>query len=223
MSRGPEYQKERSERQRARILSLLCAHPMSKRQVSSELFMHPETASGHLTIMRRLGMIHIGGHFLDDKSGMGRVVPVYYPGNLPDVKYTSVRERMRIQTQEHSAYRKKLVEQALQDGPRRSDQISLAIGLSVGRTRTYIRQMRLEGKVYIAKWGIGAENNYTFPLYGLGSKKDAKQPKMTTKQYYKKLKKSVERYGKMIDKKMAADAVKKHLRKPQSIFSALGL
>lgn len=46
---------------------------------------------------------------------------------------------------------------------------------------------------------------------------------MTSRQYYRKMKKSVERYGMIMDKKKAKDTVKKHLKTKQTIFSALGL
>lgn len=169
--RAPGYQKERSERQRARIMELLKVQPMGKRQIGAELFMHHETAGKHLTFMKRANEIHIGGHYIDETGAIGRVIPLYYPGPGEDVVYASVRDRIKIAAAAKPLQRYAKIEKALQDGALKSDDVAAKIGVSVATARKNLHSLRKKGRVFIEKWGTKEENNYAFPLYAWAKEK----------------------------------------------------
>lgn len=221
--RGPEYQAERSQRQRDRILSLLRISPLTTAQLAERMFLHRSTVINHITVLRRSNQIHIGSHAVDSSSGMGRISPIWSAGEGADAVYLSKTKKATIRKQTFIPGRLEDVERLLTGQQRTAREVSILMGLSLVRTRSYIRMLRDQKRVFVKGWTTVGDTFYQAPLYLAGKGKDKPIKRATAKEYYQRIKTQPERYDKMLAKKNAQHYVNGHLKKPQSIFAALGI
>lgn len=209
------FQFERTERQLQRVLAALVDEPMTSLELSRALF----TSLSSISTYKRLLLaepkrIYVSGYASD---GSMRPGAVYSVGNLPDVPFVRKRDA-KVSIYDRQMYR---AMGYLQEA-RSVAELSALLGLqSVGGATTYIRDLRSKKRVYISSWRHG--KGPLTPLYRMGCGRDAKRPKKTRADDWKRDKADPERHERIKQKSRIATQLKAAVRKPQNIFSALGL
>lgn len=161
MPRGPDYQKERSERQQQRILELLAIRPMSAYDLSDRLHLARTNVHKHLNALMEKPNRRVRVATFELKVGRPRYV--YALGNKPDLKM--------------AAFQKQRIVDALKelDEPSTTYAIVDSIGMDRSNIKHYFQPLRKAKRIYIADW-IWSDRTAT-PLYLAGQGEDAPRPR----------------------------------------------
>lgn len=215
--RGPNYQKERGERQEARILAACSETALSAKAIAAALNLH---ISGISIYTRRLmnepRRMHIAGHA---SNQAGRSTPLYKTGNLPDVPCIPKRKAKlpdRVETQRNRIL-------TAMSTPKTVKAIAKEIARSTSRTVTYITELRADRLVHIAGWEKPAGRGDLAPIYALGHKRDVRKPRQSRKERYKLEMQDDDRRDHILSQRRARTWKAKAARSPQSWLSALGV
>jgi predicted ArsR family transcriptional regulator len=217
--RGPNYQKERGERQKQRILDLVASEPKTAKQLAEGIHLSLTGVLLHTKVMMRETprRLHIAGWV---PSSGGKPAPLYGLGDVPDAAYDPIRKAKlpdRVDT------RAALIRKLLEDAPLTAEQLGNAAHLSPSRTRFYLRRLRDAGEVHIKGWEPPPGRGDLSPVYALGNRTDKKKPRKTRAETYRKEKSDPERLARLQAKRRARHTLEKYRKKPQGIFAALGL
>lgn len=159
MPRGPDYQKERSERQQQRILDALQAGPMTTYQLAEILHLARPTVTKHInSLLVQPRRVHVESFIL----GNGRPRSVYAIGNGTNAKISRVQEGRILDFL------------AGQTEPLSTHQIAWLIGMTYPTARNYVRSLRERRKIHVAKWGWSDRTRRA--LYLAGKKDGAPKP-----------------------------------------------
>lgn len=210
------------DRARSRILACIEKKHMSAQELADAIFMSRDGVNRHLKKMRNEGLIHIAAYSFNRKGG--QPAPRYLAGEGQDAVYENTRTPNR-----HFIVTNRLlaVEQAIRYH-HTTGEIAEKLGLTNTRARYYVAILRKTRPIYICGWrqlsaGIA-------PIYALGSKPDAAKPIRTRAMAYAEkikrwsadpvLSEKLELQRKVRSVRNRVESTRK---KPQSIFSALGL
>lgn len=217
MPRGPDYQKDRSDRQKARIMDALADGPMNTKALAEKLHLSRTII---LKYLHQLGqeprLVRVSGY--DDRHG--RPAPIYALGSEADEVFVRQADRPRPG---RVAMRRQQIIDALTGSPMTCEQLSNIIGIQRSPIRNYLAELRNERRVHISGWTKAIKQGDIAPIYGLGNRPDAPKPRKSRQQRWKEEKADPERYDRIKAKKRAAYAVDVAVKKPQGIFAALGL
>lgn len=215
--RPADYQRARTERQLGRVLAALADEPMTTVELSQKLFMGLSSAGKYIRILRAEPQrIYVSGHVAD---GSQRPGAVYSLGNLPDVPF------VRKSKLKGSIYDRQLA-RTVRFLAERHSAAELAVELNVltpGSARIYINDLRRQKRVYISAWQHPGGQGDWAPLYRIGCGRDAKKPKTTRADQWKREKSDPDRHERIKLKRRIDWQLKAAVKKPQNIFSALGL
>lgn len=167
MPRGPDYQKERGERQQARILDALAGKQMTSLQIAAALHLSRATTLKHLTILRKRPNKRVYVRALILKSGIGRPEIIYACGSKNDATVRKVQETRILDVLEELTM------------PQSARQIADAAGLTHPNMKNYIRSLKGSRKIYVAKWAWS--NQTRVPMYLAGDAEDAPKRPMREK------------------------------------------
>lgn len=161
MPRGPDYQKERSERQRQRILELLSIRPMSTYDLSDRLHLARTNVHKHLNALMEKPNRRVRVATFELKQGRPRYV--YALGDRPDLTMAQ--------------FQKQRIVDAMRElgEPSTSYAIVDSIGMDRSNIKHYFRPLRQAGRIYIADW-TWSDRTAT-PLYMAGKGEDAPRPR----------------------------------------------
>lgn len=107
--------------------------------------------------------------------------------------------------------------------PMSAVELSLRMHRTAKVTRGYVCILRKAKKVRVASWReLGKQGDHT-PIYGVGSKPDAPKPRKTKKQIWRETLANPDKHEWQKSRKRALWRVAAARKKPQNIFSALGL
>lgn len=217
--RGPNYQKERGERQKQRILDLVASEPMTAKQLAESIHLSLTAVLLHTKAMMRSAprRLRIAGYV---PSSIGKPAPLYGPGEAPDTAYDPIRKAKLLDRVETKAA---LIRKHLEEAPRTAEQLGNLAHMSPSRTRFYLRRLRDAGEVYIKSWAPPPGRGDLSPVYAIGSRTDKKKPKKTRAETYAKEKADPERLARIQAKRRARHTLEKYRKNPQGIFAALGL
>lgn len=219
MPRGPEYQKDRGERQKQRILELTAVAPMSARDLAAAVHLTVSAVLLHTKAMMRETprRMHIAALV---PAGKGKPTPMYGPGDLPDAVYEPVRlpsKPDRVETRMGQ-----LVE-LLEQGSCTAEQAALKMHLSISRAREYVRRLRDMRWAYIADWIKPEGRGDLAPSYALGIRADKPKPRETRAERWRKERGDAEKYRRILAQRRHLHLRAKLKTKPNGIFGALGL
>jgi predicted ArsR family transcriptional regulator len=219
MARGPDYQKDRGERQKQRILELTAAKPMSARDLAGAVYLTVSAVLLHTKAMMRETprRMHIAALA---PTGTGKPTPLYGPGDLPDTIYDPVRKPKlpdRVETRMGQ-----LVE-LLEQGSCTTEQAAIKMHLSHSRAREYMRRLREMGWAYITDWIKPEGRGDLAPSYALGMRADKPKPRETRAERWRKEKGDAEKYRRILAQRRHLEQRAKLRAKPNTIFGALGL
>lgn len=219
MPRDCEYQRSRGERQKGRILAAIAAEPKTVRQLAEAVHLTMSAVLLHTKAMMRETprRLHIAGYVPNSE---GRPAPLYGPGDIPDASYE--RKRKDKVPDRLEARRAKLIE-LLRAAPRTAAQLGQLMHLSDSRVRIYIRELREEGGAYIKDWAPPPGRGDLSPVYALGNRPDKVKPRQTRADTYQKEISDPDKHARLLAKQRARYTVKKHTKRPQGVFAALGL
>jgi DNA-binding CsgD family transcriptional regulator len=160
MSRGPDYQKERSERQEQRILDALLVASMTAYQLAERLHLSRQCIQVHVRALMAQPDRRV--HVVSFQLGAGRPRLVYGLGSGHDAKIHKFQQERVLDfltdiTIPQSAY-----------------QISERMGMGYGNLKVYIRGLKKRRKIHIASWLWSAK--VAVPLYLIGNEPNAPKP-----------------------------------------------
>lgn len=217
--RAPNYQKERGERQKHRILALVAAQPMSARELADAVHLTLTGVLIHTKQMMRETprRLRIAAY---RPTAAGKPTPLYGAGSEPDAIYE--RKRKDKQPDRVEARMAQLV-QVLEDGPGTAEQLGMRMNLSTARAREYVRRLRAMGWAHISDWVAPVGRGDLAPCYALGAKKDKPKPRQTRADRYRKERQDPEKYEHILAQRRHLHQRAKLRQKPNGIFGALGI
>lgn len=223
MPRGQKNM-EIGQRRAQAILDLLASGPMSRQQLSRALAAASSSIAMHLERLHAAKRIHVCGHI---PNHMGMPATLWALGNLPDVEYVPLSRPM---PKTSAAERREQVLRALGKKPRTSLQLAESIHVVKKTASVYIAQLRRDKRLYIVKWIAGgtlypdSRASSWVPVYGVGNEPDAPTPKRETRaaRHARLSKDSAFRQAER-QRARVYYLIKRAKKKPQTIFSALGL
>lgn len=212
----------RRDRTRAKILAITAGADTSAVDLATMVYLSRDNVNRYLKKLRAEKLVHIGAYRANHAGG--QPTPLYRAGEGQDAVYVPTRANLRklivgdrLDAVKHLLRYK-----------RTSADVGLLLGLTTGRARFYICELKNQGLVYISSWrslpaGIA-------PVYALGNKPDAPKTIKTRAQTYAELMQRAEddpELAEKIKRKYRLRQVKEKIaqinRNPQNIFSALGL
>lgn len=166
MARGPDYQKHRGARQRARIVEALAAGPLSSRALADRLHLAPKGMYKYLNaLMATPRQVRITGYL---RSG-GCPVPLYGLGSGRDAARPG-----QLSRRTGSRWEKRRAEVlALLATPQSVQELADAIGICPTAIRAYLRELHRDRAIYITRWLRVART--LAPVYVLGEGDDAER------------------------------------------------
>jgi DNA-binding CsgD family transcriptional regulator len=215
MKRGPNYQKERGERQEQRIIASLTETPKTPAQLAGALSMGQSNVSIYTRRLKRQGRIYVSGH----SGGIGRPAPIFAVGSMPDVEYVPKRRSTPIKT---TATRLTEVKKLLEAG-HTSRELGQKLHLTRGRAQKLVQLLREQTPVRVVGWRHPGHRGDLAPIYRLGTGSDAPKPRETRAQRYAKEKADPEIYERNLRRRRAQYHIDKARKKPNGIFGALGI
>lgn len=219
-SRGPNYQKERGERQIKRICEFLERGPANKITIAESCFMAGSTAMGYIKRLRAENRVFICGH---TANGSGRPAPIYQLGEGVDKVFCRVKRKhqgkgTRPSMDERSKEALKILRSA-----KTSAELGILMKIAQSRANRYIRDLRAQGKVFIMGYRQPPNGGDQSPVYMAGKQPDAVKRRITRAERYAATMANPVKAERELMKRKTRLVVEKAKRKPQSIFSALGL
>jgi DNA-binding CsgD family transcriptional regulator len=215
MTRGPNYQKERGERQEQRIIASLTEKPKTPAQIAEALSLGLSNVSIYTRRLKRQGRIYISGH----EGGVGRPAPIFAVGSLPDVEYVPKRRNAPIKTVD---MRLAEVRNLLESG-HTSRELGQKLHVTRGRAQKLVQMLKEQTPVRIVGWRHPGHRGDLAPIYRLGKGEDAPKPRETRAQRYAKEKANPEKHERNLKRRRAQYHIDKARKKPNGIFGALGI
>jgi predicted ArsR family transcriptional regulator len=160
MTRGPDYQKERSERQEQRILEALRTGPMTAHQLSDRLHISRQCAQVHLRTLMKQPDRRV--HITSFQLSAGRPRVIYALGSGHDVKIERFQQDRILDMLNEITV------------PQSAYQIAERMGMGYGNAKRYMRGLKKRRKIHIAAW-LWSEKT-PFALYLIGYQKDMPKP-----------------------------------------------
>jgi hypothetical protein len=221
MTRGPDYQRERGERQEKRMLELLKEQPRTAHALAAA--MHTGRSNVEIYIRRLRAKLQI---FKSDHEPRvtGRPAPVWAVGAGQDVEYVPKRISTPIpSTEDRVAQARKFLCSA-----HTSADLAAHLNLTRGRANRLIAILRTpdpKGKrvLFICGWRHPGHRGDLSPIYKVGSKPDVPKPKETRAQRYARDKADPEKYERILKQRRAGHRVTAAKSKPRGPWAALGL
>lgn len=219
MPRDCNYQRDRGERQKCRILAVVDAEPLTAKEIAEAIHL---TLSGALLHIKDLmeespRRLHVAGHVPNSE---GRPAPKYGAGDMSDAVYQPIR---KPKLPDRAEVRRTAVLVALKESPLTAEQLGQKLNLSVSRARFYVQELREQGLAYIKSWLPPHGRGDRAPVYALGHKPDAPKRQQTRAETYRKEVSDPDKHERLLAKRRARYNVQKHTRNKQGIFAALGL
>lgn len=217
-ARGPDYQKERGERQINRLLFACSIAPQSAKAIAAALNIDLSGISTYTAkLMASPRRLYIADY---QRSVRGRPAPLYMAGDLPDAEF--VRSRKTRLTVDRVTKRIEMIVAALTT-PMTGKQLAKQVHLSTPRAVFYLSMLRAEKKVYIAGWEHPGGRGDLAPIYALGNRRDAKKPVQTRKARYKAEMKDEARRERIQALRKANTNIAAAVRVQSTWLSALGV
>lgn len=161
MPRGPDYQKERGERQMNRVLELLAGGPMTSYELADAMHLSRQAV---LVAVRRLrARPHRRVYLHDFHMIVGRPRYVFALGNKRDMTIERYQSNKIISCMEDE-----LMPWSLYD-------LASRLPMEYGTVKIYMRYLVKEQKVHVAGWNWSDRPPY--PLYLIGKGNDVPRPK----------------------------------------------
>lgn len=159
-TKRPSFQKERGERQEARIIAALANGPMTSRQLAEKLSLSVDSIIIYVNRLRAAPRRIYARGFAP--NGYAKPSQIFALGDLPCVVFgQSIGERHRV-----------LLQHWLKT-PRSGAELELLMGLSRVSVMNYVAELRASGKVYVESHRKMAGAGRQRPMYALGNKPDA--------------------------------------------------
>lgn len=138
MPRGPDYQKERSERQQQRIIAALTDGPATAEQIGVKLHLNRKTAQEHLTLLISAPKRRVRVHSYTLTPN--RPQAIYALGSEPNITAQQYQESRVLDT--------------LRDvsAPLTAIQIAALINVSHCSARVYVSSLLCRRRIHIADW-----------------------------------------------------------------------
>ncbi len=172
-------------------------------------------------------LVYISGYVSNTGKYAGRPAPVYSAGSKPDVEFVPLNIRG---TKTSAAERREQILALLTEKKMTTLQLAAKLHLCGAAVQQHLKHLRDDKKVYIAKYQHPKVKNPEgrgsswAPLYAVGSRKDAPRPKKeTTSERHARLRKDPEYLAYVNKRRRLRHELAQIRKKPQNIFSALGL
>lgn len=159
--------KNRTERQIARVLGVLKGDRLTAKQIAAKLHMSIACTSTYIRMLRDEPRQIRACDYL--RSG-GRASCVFELGADPDAVFT--RARKPVPPSRGEVQRKRMLKELAQ--PKSVQMLVARLNLTDSRVRFYLRELRDEGKVFLIHWQRTCAN--PTPFYARGAGPDAPQP-----------------------------------------------
>lgn len=158
--RGPDYQKDRGERQEARILDILTEGPKTAYALAE--IMHLSRFRVQRYLNRMMELPNRRAHICGFEMATNRPRFLYDAGEGKNMRVgTYWRNRLLLALEESA-------------GPASVKQLCSRIGLRYGTSLPYVRSLRKSNRIHIAEWAWSAKT--AVPLYVIGKGDDAPKP-----------------------------------------------
>ncbi|HWV64103.1 MAG TPA: winged helix-turn-helix domain-containing protein [Oxalicibacterium sp.] len=218
MPRGPDFQKERGEKQRRRILEQLKAGPMSAQELADTIYLSRAAVLLHIQVLRAAKLVRIADHRTQCRS---REIRLYGLGDAPDAEYVKVKRRgVGVLEQQRRQMRQAIIDQ-LKISRATSTELAVLLKVSEPTMRKYLPMMHAEKLVYRAGWVAREGGGEPVAVWGHGNFRDQPVPKVIHPRGTPRL--PEEQLEMLRKSREAKEIVRMAISKPQNIFSALGL
>lgn len=219
MTRGPNYQAERGERQRGRISWALRPAPLTAQQLADQLHLSRDAVLLHLRRMldAEPRQVHVGGYLPAPRQG--KAAPLYAAGPGVDVEYPRYRKPKAADRVEGRL----AAMVALLAEPRTSGQLAELMHLSSSRVLFYLSELKAAGRIHIKAWASPPGRGDLSPVYALGKRKDKAKPRQSRAERYKLEISDPERHEDMLARRRTRYSLIKAKSRPNGVFGALGL
>lgn len=205
-TKRPAFQKERGERQEARILAALAEGSMTSRQLAEKLSLSVDSIIIYVNRLRAAPRRIYACGFAP--NGYSRPSQIFALGDLPCVVFgQSVGDRHRV-----------LLQHWLKT-PRSGAELELLMGLSRVSVMNYLAELRATGKAYVESHRQMAGAGHQRPMYALGNKPDAVAHRKTSAEVWAGLDAEQREYNRR--RQRTYEAVARAKSKPQTPWSAL--
>lgn len=218
MTRAPDFQGSRSERQIARILAALADGPKTMQQIADRL--HLTRAAVHIYIKHLRNeprRVRIAGY---QRNGV-KPFNLYALGSEPDMPFVRTRtlSRRKVRTKTSQEVAREQLLTALADEPQTCIELSMRLKVSIAYVREHMRTLREQREVYVSKWEYPIRRGGLSAVYSVGkNRKDKSRPVCGRREYAKR----VQADPVKCEARLARRRVQERLRSaPETPFSAL--
>lgn len=210
----------RTVRQRARMMALMEAGPMSAEQIARHIHLTRSAVLLHVRAMRDEGILRIAGYVTQVRS---REIPLYGIGSEPDEPYVLSRHRPENKVFEvQRAKVKGAILAQLAIARATAPELAMLTGLSNPTIRKYLPKMKREGLIHRAAWVAKESGGLDMAVWAAGDREDA--AKGRTIKRSSALAYLPEEQRDIILRKREVNSIIKNARKtPQGPFAALGV
>lgn len=218
--RAPDYQKERGERQIARILALLAEKPMTALQLADALGL---TKSAVHIYLRRLQSDPRRVRVCDYLRNGGRPFSIYGLGSEPDAELIRAKLIKKPKIANDGRVQREQILVALKGDPATVAQIAARLSVSIAYVRKYLDQLHAEGKTYVLRWAHPDGRGSLSRIWAAGTGKDAPYPEYDRAAYHRRIQKDPERAEALRRQRRIARYLRKVKSRKHGPFAALGL
>lgn len=218
--RGADWVDPRPARTMARILELLKDGPLTRLEISEKLSLSQSTAHHNLTrLQAEPRKIHVCGWVRTS----GNPHRQFALGDKPDVPFVPLHQVVKPEVDTVAVACKRIVSALVRH--QSVQELATSLGCSVAYVRKYIAILLAESprRIYVKTWRRPTGPGGLTKVYAIGNKPDAQPPRLTGADRFKELKANPEKHERFNKVRCLAAARRRTRKKPQTIFSALGL
>lgn len=220
MPRAPDYQKERGDRQIARILELLAEKPMTATELGRVMGL---TKSGVHIYLRRLQEEPRKVRVCDYQRNGGRPFSIYGLGSGPDAELIRAKLIKKPKVVNDGRVQCEAILAAIRGNPSTVAQIAARLSVSIAYVRKYLDQMHAERRVWVSRWAHPEGRGSLSRVWAVGAGKDAPYPEYDRAAYHKRIQRDPERAEAVRKQRRIARLLRKAKSRKHGPFSALGL
>jgi hypothetical protein len=219
--RGGDYQKERGERQRQKIVFAVGDGMLSAEEIASIVCLTRSAVLLHIQRMREAKQVRIAGYREQSRS---REIPLYGLGAAPDAVYVRLRDRGDVFARRKAMFQailEKLGECNQRGHSATAPELAILLGVANPTMRKYLPLMREANLIYRSGWVKRTGGGQGVAVWSVGDKPDVPESSTLLERRGSPL--SQEQRDLVRRRRDAWENVRRIRKAPQGIFAALGI